>query len=150
MVVPDLRAGVSWVTPGCILDGKGHTTHPVSPITHIIVLLKPFDLKTFKRLDRWFHIKFYLKKLLYLNWTVPLSMMGRSVPIRLSEFGFIGLVFVFRQFHHSVLWLLQFSSFLSGALIPPAHLKTNGTQSTYEPHKLWSRICSSGKACMFQ
>lgn len=90
------------------------------------------------------------KKLLYLNRTVPLPMMGRSAPIRLSEFGFIWLVFVFRHFHHSILWLLQFSSFLRGALVPPADLKTRGTQSTYNPHRLRAKDISRKLALYFK
>lgn len=154
MFVPDLRAEVSWVTLGRILDGKGPTKHPVSPKAHRTVLFKPFWLQNltywttvslstsnwYFRANRVNTDDFILNsmenKVIYLNRTVPLSVMGRSAPIRISEFGFIRLIFIFRHFHNSVLWLLQFSSFLRRALVPPTHLKTTWTQSIYNPHRL--------------
>lgn len=60
----------------------------------------------------------------YPDGRVPLPVLRRLFVVSFLRLGLERLVLLLRHFHHSVLRLLQLSTFLGGALPSPAHLQT--------------------------
>lgn len=63
-----------------------------------------------------------LEVCVYPNGRVPLPVLRCRFVVSFLRLWFERLVLLLRHFHHGVLWLLQLSAFLGGALPSPTYL----------------------------